>query len=214
MQGVREKPYAGKLLDERKAERRRRFVEAGMEILGTPGTSPPSVRSVCREAGLNSRYFYESFASLDELLVAVYDEIAAQGAARMLRAAQASDGTVRGCVAGLLDAFLGMAIEDPRAMRIGYTEAWGSEVLMRRRVESLHECAQWLTSTVIRNATTPPPDRVAVAVAANVVVGGLLQAILGWMDGRLDLDEATLSEAITAAAVGALDQAMAGVSPV
>ena len=34
-----------------------------------------SVRSVCRECGLNTRYFYESFDDVDDLLGAVYDRV-------------------------------------------------------------------------------------------------------------------------------------------
>ena len=63
-------------LIDRRTERRALLVEAGFPLFGDGGEAAVSVRSVCRECGLNSRYFYESFADTDDLLGAVYDHVA------------------------------------------------------------------------------------------------------------------------------------------
>ena len=42
--------------------------------MGTEGAAAATMRATCREAALTERYFYESFANRDELLVAVLDD--------------------------------------------------------------------------------------------------------------------------------------------
>lgn len=67
--------YGGVSLGERVSERRARLIEAGVELFGTRGLRATTVRSVCAEAGLTDRYFYESFATLEALLQAVYQHL-------------------------------------------------------------------------------------------------------------------------------------------
>lgn len=63
-------------MDARRDARRRRLLEVGFELLGGQRSAAVAVRSVCRHAKLIDRYFYQSFADPDELLVAVYDMVA------------------------------------------------------------------------------------------------------------------------------------------
>ena len=66
--------WAGVPLTDRRAERAL-LVDAGYRLFGEEGEAGVSVRSVCRECGLNTRYFYESFDDVDDLLGAVYDRV-------------------------------------------------------------------------------------------------------------------------------------------
>jgi AcrR family transcriptional regulator len=66
------RPYGGRALNERVAERRGRFIAAGTQVFGTVGLRNATVRGVCNTAGLTDRYFYESFENLEALLQAVY----------------------------------------------------------------------------------------------------------------------------------------------
>jgi AcrR family transcriptional regulator len=74
---VRPRRYRGVDDGERRAERRRRLVEAGLELFGTLGYQAASVRQICAAAGLTERYFYESFPHREDLLTAVYGHIVA-----------------------------------------------------------------------------------------------------------------------------------------
>lgn len=64
--------YGGASPAERASQRRSRLLEAGLALYGTQGFGATSIDAVCAEAGLTKRYFYESFASAEELLTAVY----------------------------------------------------------------------------------------------------------------------------------------------
>ena len=74
--------WAGVPLTDRRTERRALLVDAGFRLFGDEGDAGVSVRSVCRECGLNTRYFYESFADVDErnLLVRYRAEVDLDGA--------------------------------------------------------------------------------------------------------------------------------------
>src|SRR6478609_6849920 len=70
--------WAGVPAEERTRDRRALLVAAAFERFGTEGDAATSVRAVCRSADLNARYFYESFVDRDELLGALYDQVAAE----------------------------------------------------------------------------------------------------------------------------------------
>jgi len=59
------------MADERKAERRVQLLSAAIQVYSERGFRHSSVKAVCEAAGLTERYFYESFANSEELLVAV-----------------------------------------------------------------------------------------------------------------------------------------------
>src|ERR1700760_1177054 len=60
------RPYGGVEASERLALRRRRLLEAGLELLGGSDNHPElTVRALCAEAGVSARYFYEGFTDKD-----------------------------------------------------------------------------------------------------------------------------------------------------
>ena len=68
------RPYAGVDAADRLAGRRTRLLQAGLELMGrSVMPSELTVRGVCHEAGVATRYFYESFLDKDEFVGAVFD---------------------------------------------------------------------------------------------------------------------------------------------
>lgn len=65
--------WAGVPADRRRDERRAMLVRAAFLLFGEEGEAALTVRAVCREAELHTRYFYENFAGTGDLLAAVYD---------------------------------------------------------------------------------------------------------------------------------------------
>ncbi len=66
--------YGGKEARTRTAERRDKLVVAAIRLFGGQGFAATSIDAVCAEAGLTKRYFYESFSSSEDLLIAAYRE--------------------------------------------------------------------------------------------------------------------------------------------
>src|SRR5437764_954972 len=82
--------YGGVEAPQRAATRRMQLLDAGLELLRSDGWQVCTVRAICAQARLSPRYFYESFRDRDELLVALFDEIAQEGAAAVLEAVAAA----------------------------------------------------------------------------------------------------------------------------
>ena len=68
--------YAGLSATERRAGRRARLLEAGLEYYGTLGFRRTTIPQLCSSAGVTARHFYEEFGTQEALLRAVFDEIA------------------------------------------------------------------------------------------------------------------------------------------
>ena len=77
--------YKGLSAAERAAERRARLLEATLSVWADTEVRT-TMTAVCAEAGLSERYFYESFAGLDEALTAVLDGVAGEIEAVRVRA--------------------------------------------------------------------------------------------------------------------------------
>jgi AcrR family transcriptional regulator len=180
--------YAGSTAPERKAERRARLLETALELLGTEGWAGTTVRSVCAGAKLNPRYFYESFADLDALVLALFDKVALDTSRALLAAAaDAPTGDAEAAARAAIGTFIEHVTDDPRIARVLFAEALGNEALARRRLDAMHE--MWgILATFGRGyyGVEDHADPIA-DVAAALLVGGMTELLLAWLDGRLAL---------------------------
>jgi AcrR family transcriptional regulator len=67
--------YQGKTGEERRAERRRKLMTAGIEVFAERGYANTTIRAILARAGLQDRYFGESFPNTAALLIAIHDEL-------------------------------------------------------------------------------------------------------------------------------------------
>lgn len=200
-----ERRYAGKSGPERRLERREALVGAGYELLSTQGAHRTTVRAVFEQAGLSQRYFYENFASLDELLVAVFDRVMHVTMSDIAAAVDAET-DVPGLIEALVGAFVRM-LEDPKASRIALVEALSNEALLRRRLTTLHSGATTLATAVReRGGSEAAPG--AIDIAAFSIVGGLLEAMLASVDGSLVVSHRNLRQQFTTLAVATMNRAL------
>lgn len=170
--------------EDRRAERRVLLLDAAFDLLGTEGSAATTVRAVCAAAQLNPRYFYESFADLDELLVAVYDRLGEELAEAVAKAVASAppDQQVRVVV----ERTVRFVDEDRRRGRVLYHEALGNETLNRRRLESSFALADLIAGG--------SKDR---QVAASFVVGGFSEVLMAWLDGRITVSRTRLIDQTT-----------------
>ncbi len=160
-------------------------MDAAYELIGDDGWSATTVRGVCARAKLTPRFFYESFADLDTLAVAVFDEIVAAATARFLAALEEAPADPQARMRAGLGALIGELTEDPRRARIAFVEALGCEPLVRRRLEILTVFAQ-IAAQEARAAFNPPAHADAfVDLAATMLAGGMAELLIVWTEGRL-----------------------------
>ncbi len=124
--------WAGVPLTDRRAERRAQLIDAAFGLFGDGGEAAVAVRSVCRECGLNTRYFYESFADTDDLLGAVYDRVSAELGAQVEAAIAAAGDSLRDRTRAGIAAVLGFSSADPAAA--GFCSPTPAPILFSRRV--------------------------------------------------------------------------------
>ncbi|MEW5890190.1 MAG: TetR/AcrR family transcriptional regulator [Pseudomonadota bacterium] len=182
--GNRGRVYRGVSEEARRAERKQAFIRAGIEIFARDGFAGATTRSLCAEAGLTQRYFYESFASLEDLFVAVTNHLGAQLEAHIDAAVAGAHRSAEAITRASLTAFFGFMLEDRRAARILLIEILTVgprlELSLRRfsegRAEHLRTLIEQLHPGIKRN-------RGNVRLIASGLVGAARSIAVAWMSG-------------------------------
>ncbi len=131
--------WRGQEPEDRRAARRTQLIEAGLQIMGTEGAAAATMRATCREAALTERYFYESFANRDELLVAVLDEVVLGARDTILDALEAAPSEPSALIRHVVKAFTNYVFKDPRRGRIMFVESQAEPALWDRGRELMAE---------------------------------------------------------------------------
>lgn len=199
--------YAGRSAEERRATRRRQLLDAGLELLGEHGWAQTTVRGVCQRAGLTPRFFYESFPSLDDLAVAIYDEIVEDATAALATAVAGAGDDRRARATAAIEAMLDALTEDPRRARVVFVEAMGSEALTRRRMATMGELAEIIAGYGRAEYGATPESESLVRITAALLAGGIAELLLAWLDGSLGVTREQLATDCAELAVGIGDTA-------
>ena len=161
------------------------MIDAGFDLLGSEGAGATTVRALCHKAELNARYFYESFDDVDALLVAVYDHVL-RGLQTATAAVAASPDMAPIVVARIgIDAIVRFIDEDRRRARILYVEAISNPVLNRHRRETDLIAINSLEEAAIEAAGSWPEGERVSQVGAAMLIGGMSEVLLDWIDGRI-----------------------------
>ncbi|WP_439030897.1 TetR/AcrR family transcriptional regulator [Gordonia terrae] len=188
--------YGGADPAERRERRRAALIAAGLDVFGKDGYAKASVKSVCDQAGLTQRYFYESFTDRADLLVAVYDDSVAFVRAATVAAAAGTAGwesttaaqdrervegiapeDVPDAARSALGAFMSCLGDDPRRARVMLVEVVGvSPEIERVRMRAIHEWADLILA--LARGSRPPSDRERLASVG--LVGAVTQLLVDW----------------------------------
>lgn len=195
------RPYRGIGAAERLDQRRRRLVEAGLDLLGADSPETElTVRAVCKRSGLTARYFYESFADKDEFVAAVFDAAVADIATTTQAAVAASPPAEQGR-AGLANLVRTISA-DSRIGRVLFDVHMSNPVILRKRSDLGGIFAFLLSEHLATSLHRDQTGRSRAAV--HFVVGGVGQTISAWLAGEVDLGQEQLIDQLTAI-LGALD---------
>ena len=204
------RPYGGLAMEERVAARRARFVEAGVELFGTQGFRGATVRGICAAAGLTDRYFYESFASLESLLAAVYGSLTERFAKRLTEESFASEGwrgdaaAVERQVTAAYELWFD-TVRDARVARILLVEILG----VSPEMDALYEASARAMAalTIMPLAGTLPNLKLSKArreLLGRALVGAALQVAKMWMTGGYKLARRDVVRTCVLVATGTL----------
>ena len=177
VRGRDEKPagrrYRGVGEEERRAERRLRLAEAGLQVFGDAGYHAATVRMICARAGLSERYFYESFANSEELLCTVYEQHMALQQQRILDAVAAAAGDPLRMMEAGLRAFFELARENPAGSRVQFVEVLGVsprvDRLYRQSIENFARMMRTLNLQVAEAAQADDVETLSVGLVGAAV---------------------------------------------
>ncbi|SEE71187.1 DNA-binding transcriptional regulator, AcrR family [Arthrobacter alpinus] len=134
--------YSGLRSEDRALERRGRLIEAGIEVFGTIGYAASKIKTLCQSAGLSERYFYESFASREQLLTSVYDHLSSELMRQVIHVTRLPGRTLTESVRAGMETVVNFNLVDPRHAQIILVEIVGiSPELEAKRHHSMTKFA-------------------------------------------------------------------------
>jgi AcrR family transcriptional regulator len=191
---VAQRTYGGISADERRAQRRTALLTAALEIIGTDGLAKLTVSGLCAQAGLNERYYYESFDSRDAVLTALIDGIADELAGAIVEALRAAPQDTRAKAHAAITAGIHLLTDDPRKAKVALVAGMATPELRARTNQTVRVFARMVAAEGIDfYGVTDPPDP-AIDFRATYLVGGLVQTLTTWLQDDLPLTRDELIE--------------------
>ncbi|MFD1657124.1 TetR/AcrR family transcriptional regulator [Streptomyces caeni] len=188
--------YGGKSAEERQAERRRRFLDAALQLFGdSPGFRATTVAALSEAAGLSTRQFYEEFRTLEDVLAVLHLQVndwAEEAAAVAL--AEAGDLPLAQRATAVFRAYAADITSDPRRIRIAFVEIIGvSPRLEEQRLERRSRWVDFICAEATRAAARGEVAPRDYRIAAAAFIGSVNGLLHDWRAGRVD---ATLDEIV------------------
>lgn len=179
--------YGGKTAGERTAERRARLVAATVDVLAEQGEARTTMTAICAAAGLTERYFYESFSTLDDALLAALDSVCEEITQVVVDALATTTGPPDERVNAVMGALVALVVRSPDRMRVAVIHSSANPRLRTRR----HELIGDFAGLVAREAAELYGDRAWPADRARIhgllYVAGFAELLAAWLSGDVDL---------------------------
>lgn len=220
-----QRTYGGVSAAERRAGRRAALLGAALEIIGTQGVDKLTVAGLCAQAGLNERYYYEQFTGRDAVLTALFDSIAEELAAAILRALHELTAETSGAEPAAGDdlpsdegrapasprppdtrtmahaavaAGIHVLTDDPRKAQVALALSASTPELRARTLQTIASFANLVADRGIAfyDLGAPTPDPV-IGFRATYLVGGLVQTLTSWLQGQIDMTRDQLIDETT-----------------
>ncbi|WP_280276326.1 TetR/AcrR family transcriptional regulator [Nocardia wallacei] len=176
--GAEPRIWGGTTLTERREARRTALLEAALDLIGEAGAGAVTMRAVCRTATLTDRYFYESFASRDDLLDTLYRQVAEEFLAPMTAFAAADSPARDRELAGVL---VDKVLEDPRKSRLFLVEPYSSTGLGQTTIAVMPTFTRLIQDHLFGHIQDPVRRRMAAVTMASGNAG----MFSAWLNGSL-----------------------------
>jgi AcrR family transcriptional regulator len=190
--------YAGQEHGSRVAQRRERFIEAGVEQFGTLGYHATTVRTLTAAAGLSNRYFYESFATMEDLLIACFEQVTTDYRERLRKAVLAAPNVLEARMRAGVRCFF-EEMRDPRFARITQVEVVGvSSQVDAIYVKSMRDFGGFIMENIVTllplqsTATKRELELIGVALTGAMTTAGGMWVRSRYRDSIDVVSEATV----------------------
>jgi AcrR family transcriptional regulator len=177
--------YGGVDRDERQRQRRERLIIAALAVFGEQGFHASTVRDVCRRAELTSRYFYESFDSMEALFEALYLSVSRELMHRVMLVLQQTPMEPLQLSEAALRTFLEFLREDPRRAQVTLIDALNVGRGMHRISQESNRDFAAVIGNII-NMFFPNIEKVGLDtnMIANGLVGSNVRIATQWVEDQ------------------------------
>lgn len=177
--------YGGVDPQERQRQRQAKLIEAGLVVFGDQGYHHSTVRDVCSQAQLTSRYFYESFESMEALFRAVYIAVnreLMQATILALAQCQPDPGKLS---ESALRTFLTFVRDDPRRARVALIDAQTvGEGMAAVTDQATQDFAHLITGFMQQMFPHLPGEGLDHRIIASGLVGACTRIATQWVTER------------------------------
>jgi AcrR family transcriptional regulator len=163
--------------DERRAQRRSQLIAAAIAVYGERGYRQATVKAVCEAAGLTERYFYESFANSEDLLVASFNAVTYSVFGEIRQAAATAGRSRTARARAMLRAYFAALQRDPLSARVFLVEIRG----VSREVDKAFDVALRAIGEEVARSVAPAGTPADPLLEAGVV-GGVIHIALRWIE--------------------------------
>ncbi len=177
----RARTYGGIPADQRRANRREQLLEAAFEVMALDGPGALTIRTVAKQAGLSTRFVYESFADLDELVVAAFELAFRQLSAAVLTAVADTGADRRTTVVATVEAMVDFFLAAPAKGKLLSTKAYGHPKVAERRLARTEDASRTFGAVLLRLLPDRSPDDPAIELTARFLVGGFGETLTAWI---------------------------------
>lgn len=185
--------YRGVSNAARKAERHQKLVDAGLLCFARDGFHQATVRGVCAEAGLTERYFYESFARMEDLFRTVYLAVSEQIRGRILSVvAELSEADLATFSRAAMRTFFESIQHKPAFVPVLFQEALSvSRDMTRLALSTLNEFVELLVTLGQATFAQRADVRLDAGLVSAGLVGGIMHMAVRWADSgfQMPLDQ-------------------------
>lgn len=192
------RPFLGESADARVKHRRDLFLKKAFEYMANNAWQQVSIAQLCRDVNLNKRYFYESFSGLAELENAVVNDLtgellsigfqaSSEASSQQLTTEELAKFTLHACVSWIY--------QDPRKARVIFNKAADNPQARSHRDNVIEQMSQALASFGFEYHKPKAPELKITEAHQNiarlcsaVLIGGTIESILLWLDGKISLE--------------------------
>ena len=118
--------WAGTTPEQRRAERRRRLLDAGRDAFGTQGYAGSAISRICKTARVTERDLYREFGGKEGLLLGVYDALIAEATVAVGAALRHAPDDAPLRLRAAVAAFTHVTTVDAATRRIHFVEVVGA----------------------------------------------------------------------------------------
>lgn len=168
--------YRGQSQEQRRADRRSRLIAGAIAVYGERGYHQATVKAVCDEAGLTERYFYESFANSEALLIDCYNAVTYAVLGEIVRAGEAAGHASTARSRAMLYAYFSALQREPRSARVFLVEIRG----VSRAVDQAFDASLRVIGRQVARLLAPEVADDELLQAG--LIGGVIHIALRWIE--------------------------------